>query len=459
MDTVTSKRSTSDVARCPGPTPRDVIQADVNRAPAVVTEESYRYLGDEDVPFERYTSQEFFNLELDKMWRRTWQWTCRLEHIPEEGDYYVYDIGPCSILIVRTGEKPLDIKAYVNSCLHRGTKLKPSGSWGSCSHLRCPYHGWTWNLDGSLNRVPGRWDFPKVKDEEYALPQAKVGVWGGFVFINMDSQCMPLEEYLEVLPRHFKSWPLERRCVALHIEKTLPANWKAAQEAFLEAYHGEETHPQILKYTAGNNAQYDILGDRVSRFVHNFAVPDPCVEEKLTEQDILDATGMVPEGTVLPDGMTARSFIAQGARDAAMRDFGADVSRYSDAEAIDGIQYHLFPNMFFFPGVTLPMVYRFRPNGTDPDSSIFDLLFMRILGADEEMPDPPEVHQLAEDESYSSVPGVDDFFGLIYDQDTANLRMQQEGFKTAIKTGQTLGNFQEARIRHIHQTLDSYLND
>lgn len=103
------------------------------------------------------------------------------------------------------------------------------------------------------------------------------------------------------------------------------------------------------------------------------------------------------------------------------------------------------------------MVYRFRPNGNDADSCIFDLLFMRILGPDEAMLDPPPVHVLSVDDSYGTVPGVSEFFALIYDQDTANLRMQQEGFKTARKLGETLGNFQEVRIRHVHQTLDSYL--
>ncbi|MDA0338493.1 MAG: aromatic ring-hydroxylating dioxygenase subunit alpha, partial [Proteobacteria bacterium] len=200
----------------------------------------YEFMGDEDIPYERYTSQEFFNLEIEKMWSKTWQWACRDEHIPEVGDNYVYDVGPYSILVVRHGEGPGDVKAYHNSCLHRGTQLKPSHSQGNSPKLRCPFHGWEWNLDGSINEIPCRWDFPKLTDEDVQLPEVNIGHWGGFFFINMDPDCMPLEEYLGVLPKHFANWPLENRYIRAHVQKTLPSNWKASQEAFVEAYHSLE---------------------------------------------------------------------------------------------------------------------------------------------------------------------------------------------------------------------------
>ena len=96
---------------------------------------------------------------------------------------YVHDIGRRSILIVRTEE---GLKAYHNSCLHRGTKLKPSGSTGWSEQIQCPFHGWTWHLDGTMKRLPCEWDFPHVDKARMTLPEVLVDSWNGFVFINMD---------------------------------------------------------------------------------------------------------------------------------------------------------------------------------------------------------------------------------------------------------------------------------
>ena len=129
-------------ARCPGAsTVQEVIarDGDTGRQPASYRLDSYRFLGDADIPFERYTSPDFFKAEMDHMWPRTWQWACREEHIPEPGDWIVYEIGDESVLVVRTGED--EIKAHINACPHRGTKLRESGSAGHSRELRCRFHG------------------------------------------------------------------------------------------------------------------------------------------------------------------------------------------------------------------------------------------------------------------------------------------------------------------------------
>jgi len=447
-------------ARCPGPSTREIILADGCDVPDQLVAEAYQFMGDEDVPYERYTSQAFFDLEMKKMWSKVWQWACRVEHIPEVGDYYVYDVGPYSILVVRHGEGPEDIKAYHNSCLHRGTQLKASHSQGSTPNLRCPFHGWTWDLDGSLNEVPCHWDFPKVTDEDFGLPEVKVGLWGGFVFINMDPDCEPLLDYLGPFAEHFSGrWDPAKRYIALHVQKTLPANWKASQEAFLEAYHVLETHPQGLPTAGDANAQYDCFSDKVTRFVHTIGFPSPHWKEEMTQQELLDRMRNAPPGSVVPEGKTARSVAAEHMRQTMGEEYGVDLSAYSDSEMLDSIEYHMFPNMFLFPGVGLPMIYRFRPNGMDVDSAIFDLLFLRPLAEGREAPEAPEPVKVSIEQSYADVPGMVPGLGGVYDQDTNNLEMQQRGFKASVgKRGQTLGNYQEIRIRRIHKTLDNYLN-
>jgi len=97
-------------ARCEGPQARDIILADVTPTPPALIEESYEFLGDEDISFDRYTSQDFLNAELDKMWTKTWQWVCREDQIPENGDHLVYEVGNYSFLIVRTNSG--NVKAY-----------------------------------------------------------------------------------------------------------------------------------------------------------------------------------------------------------------------------------------------------------------------------------------------------------------------------------------------------------
>ena len=447
-------------ARYPGPSTKEIILSEGQVVPDQLVAEHYEFLGDEDISYARYTSHAFFDKEIERLWPKTWQWACRLEHIPEVGDYHVYDVGPYSILVVRHGEEADDIKAYPNSCLHRGTQLKPSHSSGSSAKLRCPFHGWEWNLDGTISEIPCRWDFPKVTDEGFTLPEVKVGIWGGFVFINMDADAEPLLDYLGPLADHMTDrWDLSNRYVALHVQKTLPANWKASQEAFIEAYHVYETHWQGRPTSGGLMAQYDCFSDKVTRFVHTRGHPTPQARGDQTEEDILAKIAPYLAGTQIPEGKSARSVLAQYLRETMGKEFGVDFSTYADSEMLDSIEYHLFPNMFFFPGVGLPMIYRFRPNGMDLNTAIFDLIFLRPLAPGAERPEAPEPVRIGILDSYADVPGMVAGLGQVYDQDTSNLEMQQKGFSAGIaKCGQTLGNYQEVRIRRVHMTLDKYLN-
>ena len=134
------------------------------------------------------------------------------------------------------------------------------------------------------------------------------------------------------------------------------------------------------------------------------------------------------------------------------------MSGFSESEMLDSIEYFCFPNMFLFPGISLPMIYRFRPKGMDPDTCYFDLLFLRPLKEGETHPEPPEVAKLGVDEVYAKVPNMDAALAVIYEQDTSNLEAQQKGFKASKKRVQTLADYQECRVRQVHITLDKYIN-
>lgn len=441
-------------ARCPGPTTRDTILNDGWVVPDALVAEAYQYLGDAEIGYDRYISDDFMAREMDRLWPRTWQWACREEHIPEAGDYITYDVGRYSVLIVR-GDDDI-IRAYPNACLHRGTQLKRSDTSGSGSEIRCPFHGWSWTLDGGLKNVPCRWDFPHVNDAAFHLPPVKVETWGGFVFVNMDPDAAPLADQLGPLAEHFSGrWDLSNRRIALHLQKELPTNWKAAQEAFLEAYHVYETHAQGLATASDANAQYDIFSDHVTRFVHTIGTPSPHYTQPQTQQEILDK--MRGDGAVVPEGRTARSVAAERMRETMGAELGVPLGEYSDSEMLDSIEYHLFPNMCLFPGVSLPMIYRFRPIGSDTGRTMFDLVFLKLVPEGTPLDYPPDPIPVAAEQSYANAPGMNPGLGAVYDQDTDNLAMQYRGFQASAKRGQTLGHYQEARIRRFHLTLDDYL--
>jgi phenylpropionate dioxygenase-like ring-hydroxylating dioxygenase large terminal subunit len=467
LSTLPGDGSTSMVpgeARCPGPTVQELVSRDAIKPPAILLEENYTFMGNADIPADRYVSQAFFDREMEMLWPKTWQWACREEHIPETGDYYVYENGPFSVLVIR--QKDMSIKAFVNSCLHRGTKLRPCEGDGNAQNLRCPYHGWTWNIAGGLEKVPCAWDFPHVKPEEYSLPEVGVGLWGGFVFINIDENPQPFEEYISPLQDHFATWDLSKRYVALHMAKELPCNWKTAMEAFMESYHVYETHPQLLQATGDANVQYDCYGDHVSRFYSAGGTQSPHLEQAMTEQELIKSMlvgdrSMVGDELTVGEGETARVVMARYLRKVFGEQYGCDLSANSDSEIVDTIEYHLFPNMILFPGFSLPMVYRFHPINGQPNKTLFEILFLRPVPDSGVRPEPAEPFRVKEDESYTIVPGMDYGMGAVYDQDTDNLRAQQEGFLNAVKsgrkTGQTLGNYQEIRLRHFNRTIDKYL--
>ena len=155
-------------ARCPGPSVQDQLDRDGDNVPPPLREQAFEFLGDEDLSFDRYTSQDIYDREVAKVWAKTWQWACRQEHIPQPGDYYVYDVAHYSVLVIRGQDRR--IRAFANSCPHRGMQFVDAGESGSGKQfLRCPFHGMAWNLDGSLREIPCRWDFPHVQDDEFSL--------------------------------------------------------------------------------------------------------------------------------------------------------------------------------------------------------------------------------------------------------------------------------------------------
>jgi nitrite reductase/ring-hydroxylating ferredoxin subunit len=451
-------------ARCPGaPTTQEIIESDKVQAPAWVRSESYQFMGDEDIPKDRYIDPAYAKKEFDTLWTRTWQFACREEHIPEVGDYHVYDVGAYSFIVTRVARN--EVRAYYNACLHRGTKLRASGTEGNAREFQCSFHGWSWNIDGTNKNVVCEWDFPHVDRKKLSLPEVKVELLGGFVFINMDPNAPTLAEYLGPEAKgHMDAWKLENRYVYLHVSKRLPCNWKLAIDAFLEAYHVIVTHPQVAVSNGDANSQYDVYGEHVNRFISPLGVLSPHLYGKHNEQDILNQFTLGDSGALgsstrtLGEGGTARQVMADMFRGMFEKATNTDLSAVSDSELLDCYSYTFFPNTFIFPGISLPMVYRFRPDPKDHRKCIYEVLFMRPVPVNGSRPMPAEPIHLEDHQSFKEAEGMDPGFGAILDQDTDNLFLQQEGLEASAKPGLTLGNYQEIRVRHFERAVDKYVN-
>jgi len=434
-------------------------------APDVLFERSTKDHGTAPLSKECYVSAAWADLEMDKLWKRVWQMACRENDIPAVGDFVEYVIGTQSVIVVR--DAPDSIKALQNSCRHRGTALVQG--CGSRQELECTFHGWTWNLDGSLKRIPCRWDFPDVTDEACRLPECRVATWNGFVFINFDPDAPSLEEYLgEAVPRHFERWPLAQRWKAVHVVKPVPANWKVAFEAFIEDYHVFRTHPQIVPYAGDCNSQYDIFDDLHGRMITAMGVASPHAGDQYSYQDTVDAmigdliADVVREQGVevpipqVPEGGTSRQVLAEFMRQSVGQRSGVDLSGLSDAEALDAIEYHVFPNLIPWGGFSFPLVYRYRPAGRDPNWCLFDIMIFVPFPEGAEMPkDAPPVLLPAEG-PFSDCAELGPL-GPVYDQDMVNMTRVQKGLQNDGLTEVNFAQYQEMNIRNFHANLSRYV--
>jgi phenylpropionate dioxygenase-like ring-hydroxylating dioxygenase large terminal subunit len=447
------------VARSGGESYQEMLDKEVNPVPDSLRDSTNTFLGSDRLSTDRYLSREFHDLEVDKMWNRTWQAACRETEIAKTGDYFVYEIAGYSLVLTRTQSG--EIKGYHNACLHRGRQLRKD--CGTAREFKCPYHGFRWSLEGDFLGAPCEWDFPHIKAEEFSLPQVQVDTWGGWVFINMDLEAESLKDYMGVLPEHFERWKPENTFKALHIEKVIECNWKVAWEAFIESYHTIQTHPQILPYLGDSNSQYDVWGDNVSRTISPMGVVSPHldnVEPNQTVNDWLQHGAWMTDGdsVTVPEGMSAREWLANYYFEHYSKEYGFDLESFcTRSEIMDSILYSLFPNIAPWAGFHPNLTYRMKPYGDDPGMCTMEIIFLMRYPEGGERPADCAVQKLDKDQLFSEAVGMEGGIGRVFDQDLGNLKMVQKGLKNLKSKEVVLANYQEVRIRHFHQTLDKYI--
>jgi len=449
------------MARSTGESWDEILDRDTKEVPQFLREESVQYLGSDALEASRYTSADFFRLENEKMWPRVWQFVAREEEIPDPGDVVVYENVGKSFLVTR--QKDGSVRTFYNYCLHRGRKLRTAS--GYSEQFKCPFHGFTWNVDGSLKEIPCRWDFEHLVEENMTLPEVRTERWAGFIFINEDPDAAGLMEFLDPLPEHFKRWRLEECFTGVWVGKVIPANWKATAEAFMEAWHSYVTHPHILPFTGDSNTRYDIYGDHVNRALTPFGVLSPHLygqgkSEQWIVDEFLKSNGRAGDETMevsVPAGSTARAELAQANRVRFAEMSGYDHSDATDAELVDALVYNVFPNMAPWGGFMPNIVYRWRP-WPDQDHTLMEVRMLIRAPKGEPMPRAVQMRLLGDEEPWSAASEeLSAPLAHVFDQDMANLPYVQEGLKVSPNNRVQLGNYQEIRIRHFHRTLDKYL--
>ncbi|MFT3666950.1 SRPBCC family protein [Piscinibacter sp.] len=302
--------------------------------------------------------------------------------------------------------------------------------------------------------------------ECYSLREVQVGTWGGLVFINPDPKAPPLATHLGSLPRHFEHSPLDKRYTLWHVQKTIKANWKVGLEAFLEAYHLVQTHPQALPSTGEHATEYDVWDEGLatfSRLITPQAVPSkhnrkPSAKEAIAVSWALLAGLRADQAAALPDDINDRASLAAWRRKTLGELTKADYSACSDVEMLDSIQYWLFPNFCPWYGEGLPLTYQFRPSGDSADECFMDVWMLIRQPDTGPRPAAPAMLKLAHDQPFQSLPELG-AMGEIFDQDDCNMPQVQLGLKTwpGDPDGCTLARYQESRVRFLHQVLSRVL--
>ena len=207
------------------------------------------------LPQRYFTSPEIFAEEQAAIFSKQWMLVGHQNQIARVGDYFVQEVAGESLIVVRDRAKT--IRGFYNVCRHRGTRLCEDQS-GHSSAIQCPYHAWTYGLDGRLIGAPHMDDVPGFEKADYSLHAVELALWEGFIFVNLADAPTPLKKVFAPLAGKFSHWNLPKLRSARRIEYDVRANWKLIFENYSECYHCPGVHPALQKLTPYDLAENDL---------------------------------------------------------------------------------------------------------------------------------------------------------------------------------------------------------
>ncbi|MDB5710737.1 MAG: hypothetical protein JWL96_2807 [Sphingomonas bacterium] len=417
----------------------------------------------------RYFLPEYMTAEWNKLWTKIWVLAGVESDLRERGDFFTFELRDESFLITRSEDGR--IRAFYNVCPHRGLRLVQSEHGSVASGFTCPFHNWSFHSDGTLASITDRETFrSEVVCHNPGLTEVRCDIHAGFVFITMNDDAEPLADFLGVFGEHMRTYHCEERVVVRHTRVEVAANWKDGVDGFLEGYHFQAIHRQVLPMVDDYHVQQDLYPNGAARMIIPQLLPSPRLESDGSLNETLKA--------VMKDAaLDAASFSgsandvrvsAQLAKRARAAELGIDYSEYTDSQLTDSYVYSAFPNIITGAHPEAVSVYRFLPHRSDVGRMYFDTLTLYYPVRDSDgtyvipgwmgiPPDAdmsgdahPEVETFAIGEDYTPI-------GELYVQDVDMMPLVHAGMRSRGFKGACLGE-QEIRIRHFHAELDRYLD-
>jgi len=223
------------------------------------------------LPQKYFVSPEVFAWEQAEIFSKEWLLVGHQSQLRKSGDFFLATIAGESLIVVR--DQKSEVRAFYNVCRHRGTRLKEEAC-GHSSAIQCPYHAWTYGLDGRLIGAPHMDEVPGFEKADYPLHPVNVGIWEGFIFVNLNEpearlrseatarqrsgDFISLERWFAPLAGKFSHWNIPVLRPAKRIEYDVRANWKLMFENYSECYHCPGVHPQLQKVSPYDSAENDL---------------------------------------------------------------------------------------------------------------------------------------------------------------------------------------------------------
>ncbi|NCG22986.1 MAG: Rieske 2Fe-2S domain-containing protein [Actinobacteria bacterium] len=253
-------------------------------------------LNSQSLHADAYVDPVWFDHEMRTIFARTWQWVCHGEKVREAGQYTTAVIAGMPIMVVRTHDD--ELKAFYNVCKHRAHELLQDE--GTTRSIVCPYHAWTYDLDGGLIAARHTSHLPDFELGEICLDEVQVEEFGGFVYVNLDVTAPSLAEQAGDLGREIAHWApdIDQLTFAHRLSYTIESNWKNVIDNFLECYHCHVAHKDFVSlvdmetyevtthgiYSShmadagkGDNTAYDVSSATVTKHAVWWLWPNTCL--------------------------------------------------------------------------------------------------------------------------------------------------------------------------------------
>jgi phenylpropionate dioxygenase-like ring-hydroxylating dioxygenase large terminal subunit len=230
------------------------------------------HAGAKTLPQRYFVLPEIFAQEQERIFSKQWVLVGHQSGIAQAGEYFISKVADESLIVVR--DKRGEIRGFYNVCRHRGSRLVENRKGQLSAAIQCPYHAWTYGLDGRLIGAPHMDDVPGFDKADYPLHSVNLGLWEGFIFVNLDSEearlrseatarqrsgdFISLERWFAPLTGKFSHWNMPILQPAKRIEYDVRANWKLMFENYSECYHCPGVHPQLQKVSPYDSAENDL---------------------------------------------------------------------------------------------------------------------------------------------------------------------------------------------------------